>query len=49
MLIVGDKEMTAGDISVRLRSGEQQNNLPFSVFKKAIGKAIMDKTKGLEL
>lgn len=49
MLIVGDKEMTAGDVSVRLRSGKQQNNLPFSVFRKAIGKAIMDKTKGLEL
>ena len=49
MLIVGDKEMTAGDVSVRLRSGEQKNNLPFSVLRKAIGKAIMDKTKGLEL
>ncbi len=49
MLIVGDKEMASGNVSVRLRSGKQKNDLPFSVFREAIGKAIMDKTKELEL
>jgi len=49
MLIVGDKEIATGNVSVRLRNGIQKNDLPFSVFKEAIGKAIMDKTKELEL
>jgi threonyl-tRNA synthetase len=49
MLVIGDKEMAARDISVRLRSGEQQNNLPFSTFKNAVSKAITNKTKGLKL
>ena len=49
MLIVGDQEVDTGTVSVRLRSGQQQNNLPLSAFKEAIGEAIIDKIKGLEL
>lgn len=49
MLIVGDKEMASGNISVRLRNGKQKNDIPLSVFREVIGKAIMDKTKELEL
>jgi threonyl-tRNA synthetase len=48
MLIVGDKEMNTRDISIRLRSGKQQNNLPPQVFREAICKAIKDKSKELE-
>lgn len=49
MLIVGDKEMASGNVSVRLRTGKQKNGIPLSVFREVIGKAIMDKTKELEL
>ena len=49
MLIVGDKEEAAGTISVRLRSGKQQNNISFDVFKEAVLKAIVDKSKEVEL
>ncbi len=49
MLIVGDKEMSAGDVSVRLRSGEQKNNLPFNIFKKAIDRDITDRSTELKL
>jgi threonyl-tRNA synthetase len=49
MLIVGDNEMAAENVSVRLRSGKQQNNLPFNTVKKTINKAIISKTKEIEL
>ena len=49
MLIVGDKEAAATTVSVRLRSGQQQNNLPFVIFKEAVRRAIKDKAKELEL
>ena len=49
MLIVGDKEIATGNVSVRLRSGKQKKDLPFNLFREAIVKSIKDKTKELEL
>ena len=49
MLIVGDKELSSGTVSVRLRNGEQKNNLPFQDFKKAVVKVIVDKAKDFGL
>ena len=49
MLIVGDKEVSAETVSVRARSGEQQNNVPFTSFKENISKAIAEKVKDLKL
>ncbi len=49
MLIVGDQEVAAETVSVRRRSGEQQNNLPFNRFRETISKAIIDKAKDLGL
>ena len=49
MLVIGDKEVAASTVSVRLRSGKQQADLPFDSLKKAISKAIIDKTKELNL
>ena len=45
MLILGDRELAAATVSVRQRSGQQQNDLPFSDFSKTICSAISDKTK----
>jgi len=45
MLIVGDKEVDSSTVSVRLRNGEQKNNLPFADFKQALHAAIVDKAK----
>ncbi|MCL1886274.1 MAG: threonine--tRNA ligase [Dehalococcoidia bacterium] len=45
MLIVGDKEVESGTVSVRLRNGEQKNNLPFADFKQVLHTAIVDKAK----
>ena len=49
MLVVGDKEISGGTVSVRLRNGEQKNNLPFEDFKRAVVKVIMDKAKDFGL
>ena len=49
MLVVGDKEIFGGTVSVRLRDGEQKNNLPFEDFKRAVVKVIMDKAKDFGL
>ncbi|MFH1169641.1 MAG: threonine--tRNA ligase [Chloroflexota bacterium] len=43
MLIVGDKEVAAGTVSVRLRSGEQANDQPISTFKATVKAAIASK------
>ena len=45
MLIVGDKEVDSSTVSVRLRNGEQKNNLPFADFKQVLHTAIVDKAK----
>lgn len=49
MLIVGDKEMLADSISLRLRSGEQINDIPFTQFKALIAKAALDRTQDFKL
>jgi threonyl-tRNA synthetase len=49
MLVVGGKEISGGTVSVRLRNGEQKNNLPFEDFKKAAVKVIVDKAKDFGL
>jgi len=45
--VVGDKEVAASTVSIRLRSGEQLASQSFDSFKKAIGMAIKDKVKDL--
>ncbi len=49
MLIVGDKEVAASTVSVRLRSGEQLAGQPFDSFKEAVKTAINNKVKDLSL
>tara|TARA_B100001971_G_C18217812_1_gene555058 strand:+ start:65 stop:823 length:759 start_codon:yes stop_codon:yes gene_type:complete len=49
MIIIGDKEVAASTVSVRLLSGKRQADLPFSSFKKIINHTIIDKTRELEL
>ena len=44
MLVVGDKEAESGAVSVRLRSGEQLVDQPFSEFKKKVSEAIASRT-----
>ena len=48
MLVVGDKEVTASTVSVRLRSGEQLTSQSLDSFKKTIRTAITDRVKELE-
>jgi threonyl-tRNA synthetase len=49
MLVVGDKEVAAATISVRLRSGEQLASQSFDSFKETIRVAIVNKVKDLSL
>jgi threonyl-tRNA synthetase len=49
MIIVGDKEMAGGTISVRLRNGEQKNNISFEEFKLVLLRVIVDKSKDFGL
>jgi threonyl-tRNA synthetase len=49
MLVVGDKEMAAATVSIRLRSGEQLASQSLSSFKKTIKMAIVDKVRDLKL
>jgi threonyl-tRNA synthetase len=48
MLVVGDKEVDAATVSVRLRSGEQLSSQPFDDFKEAVRTAIANKAKDLK-
>jgi len=48
MLVVGDKEVAASTISVRLRSGEQSSQTLAS-FKESIRHAITGKAKDIRL
>ncbi len=45
MLVVGDKEMEASTVSVRLRSGEQIAAQSFDSFRNAVMTAIKDKVR----
>jgi threonyl-tRNA synthetase len=47
MLIIGDKEVEAGTVSVRLRSGEQLPPQTISVFVDMVSRIIADKSKNL--
>jgi len=49
MLVVGDREVTASTVSIRLRSGEQLVSQAFDDFKASIRAAIANKVKDLEL
>ena len=49
MLVLGDKEVSAGTVSVRLRSGEQLTPQSLNAFKKAIKMVIKDRVMDLEL
>ena len=44
MLVVGDKEAESGNVSVRLRSGEQLADQPFDEFKKKVSEAVASRT-----
>ncbi|HEY55179.1 MAG TPA: threonine--tRNA ligase [Dehalococcoidia bacterium] len=48
MLVVGDREIAEANVSVRLRSGEQQASLPFADFKKRVIKSIANRDKKLK-
>lgn len=47
MIVVGDKEVAATTVSVRLRSGEQLTSMSLDNFKETIKKATSNKTKDL--
>jgi len=49
MLVVGDKEVAASTVSVRLRSGEQAASQSFDSFKASVKVAIANKVKDLSL
>ena len=49
MLVVGDKEVAASTVSIRLRSGEQLVSQSFDDFKESVKIAIADKVKDLKL
>ncbi|MBA7535959.1 Threonine--tRNA ligase [subsurface metagenome] len=49
MLVVGDKEVAASTVSIRLRSGEQLASQSFSSFKETVRIAIANKAKDLRL
>jgi len=49
MLVVGDKEVAASTVSIRLRNREQLTSQSFDSFKKTVRMAITDKVKELRL
>jgi len=49
MLIIGDKEVAASTVSVRLRSGEQATAQSFDGFKESVKLAVANKVKDLRL
>jgi threonyl-tRNA synthetase len=48
MLVVGDKEVAAATVSVRLRSGEQLSLQSLDSFKKTLRTAIINRKNELE-
>ena len=49
MLVVGDKEVAASTVSVRLRDEKQLILQPFADFKVSLVNIIKDRMKGLKL
>lgn len=47
MLVVGDKEMTAGEVNIRLRTGEQLPAQPFDSFREMLRAIIATKSRDL--
>jgi threonyl-tRNA synthetase len=45
MLIVGDKEMEAGSVSLRLKSGQMHNNIAFDEFGTRLRAAVVDRNQ----
>ncbi len=45
MLIVGDKELEAGSVSVRLRSGQMHNNIALDEFEARLNAAVVDRSQ----
>ncbi|MDP3880541.1 MAG: threonine--tRNA ligase [Dehalococcoidales bacterium] len=48
MLVVGDKEVAADTVSVRLRNSEELSSQPLTDFKEIIRKAVTGKAKDLD-
>jgi len=48
MLVVGDKEVAASTVSVRLRSGEQVSSMSLDSFIKTVREAIVNKVIDLK-
>jgi len=49
MLVVGDKEVAAATVSVRLRSGEQLSSQPIDEFRERIKGTIVERVNDLKL
>ena len=47
MLIIGEKEVSAKNLSVRLRSGENINEIPIETFIENVGKLVADKNTNI--
>ena len=47
MVVVGDKELAASTVSVRLRSGEQLSSQSFDDFKETVRMSIINRVKDL--
>jgi threonyl-tRNA synthetase len=47
MLVVGEKEMAEGTVSVRKRNGEQQNNMPVAEFYALVQDRVKSRSKDL--
>ncbi|MEA2575450.1 MAG: threonyl-tRNA synthetase [Chloroflexia bacterium] len=47
MLVVGEKEMSEGTVSLRKRNGEQQNNMPVAEFYALVQDRVANRSKEL--
>ena len=47
MLVVGENEMNAGQVSLRVRDGSQQNNIPLAEFAARAKDRIVRRAKEL--
>jgi threonyl-tRNA synthetase len=47
MLVVGDNEMNAGQVSLRVRDGSQENNIALDGFKARVKDKIANRSSDL--
>jgi threonyl-tRNA synthetase len=47
MLVIGDSEMESGQVSLRVRDGSQQNNIPLAEFVERVKDRIARRAKEL--